>query len=209
MYRTRAVLLPAVLAASLAAQTKAPATPADYGQWETLLVGGGGRGGRGPAPASGLSPDGKWTAYGINRSNGKNELRAVNVASAAAKTIAFGSQPAFSADSRWLACAMGYPEEQVDRMRRENRPVENKLALLNLGAGEQTTIDAVESFAFSPAGTWIAMRRYPPVPAGAAAGRGALAGGRGSPGGGRGPAAPADDDTPRPGAILILRNLAT
>src|SRR3712207_7938023 len=44
----RSAVLAALLALPLAAQTKGPAKPSDYGQWETLVVTGGGRGGRGP-----------------------------------------------------------------------------------------------------------------------------------------------------------------
>ena len=200
-----------VIACSLTAQTKLPPTPAEYGQWETLVEGGGGGGGRGGGGVSGLSPDGKWLAYEINRQNGNEELRVTNIAAATTKTIAFGAQHAFSADSHWLATSTGYSEAQADRMRRDGTPVQNKLALLNLATGEQTTIDGIQSFAFSPAGTWLAMRHYPPEAAGAAGagGRGA-AGGRGGGGGrgGRGGGSNgADDNTP--GATLILRELST
>jgi dipeptidyl aminopeptidase/acylaminoacyl peptidase len=191
MHFLRAAIGFALMAISLSAQSKVPAAPADYGQWETLAVGGGGRGGgRG---AANLSPDGKWSVYGINRSNGMNELRATKVADGNTKTIAFGSAPAFSADSRWLAFSIGISEEAADKLRRDKKPVENKAGLLNLASGEQTTVDTVESFAFSPTGTWIAMRRYPPAPATPAPAT---------------PAAAADDGPPR-GATLILRELAT
>ena len=77
-------LLRSFFACGLTAQTKLPPAPADYGQWETLVEsgGGGGRGGRGGVGSGGLSPDGKWLAYGINRTNGKNELHVVPVAGA-------------------------------------------------------------------------------------------------------------------------------
>src|SRR5262249_6153899 len=103
MRQTLAALICATFAVtcSLTAQPKLPPTPADYGQWETLVEAGGG--GRGGAAGSGLSADGKWLAYGINRSNGNNELRVTNIAAATTKTTAFGTQPAFSADSHWLA----------------------------------------------------------------------------------------------------------
>ena len=114
----------------------------------------------------GFSPDGKWIAYGINRSNGNNELRVTNVASGAVKTTAFGSQAAFSTDSHWLAFSIGYSETQAERMRTENRPVRNKLGLMNLASGDQTVIDDIESFSFSPTGAWLAMRQYPPERAG-------------------------------------------
>ncbi len=195
----RLTLAAALLSLSLAAQTKLPPTPAEYGQWETLAGGGGGRGG---AAQTGLSPDGKWLAYGINRSNGQNELRVANIASGSVKTTAFGAQPAFSADSKWLAFSIGYSEEAAEKMRKDNKPVENKLALMNLETGEQTVIDAIQSFSFSPAGTWIAMRHYR-----AQAPANNNAGGRGGRGGRGGGNDGADDNTP--GSTLILRNLAT
>jgi dipeptidyl aminopeptidase/acylaminoacyl peptidase len=205
----RQTIIALLFTCSLTAQTKLPPAPADYGQWETLVeTGGGGRGGGG---GGGLSPDGKWLVYGINRSNGNNELRAANIAAGTTKTTAFGAQPAFSSDSHWLAFSIGYSETEADRMRAANRPVQNKLGLLNLASGEQTVIDGVESFSFSPAGTWLAMRQYAPeraAAAGGAAGRGAGGGGGGRGGrGGRGGGAGADDNTP--GATLVLRQLAT
>ena len=87
------VVLVAGLAMSAGAQSRLPPAPADYGQWETLV----------PQPRGGLSPDGKWLVYGINRSNRNNELRITNVADGTTRTAAFGAQPAFSADSRWIA----------------------------------------------------------------------------------------------------------
>src|SRR5438132_3130531 len=105
------------------AQTKLPVTPAEYGQFETLVT----------MPArGGLSPDGKWLAYGINRSNRNNELRVVNVADATTKVAAFGAQPAFSADSRFVAYGIGVSEAQEEKLRKDKKPVRKKLGLLNL-----------------------------------------------------------------------------
>jgi dipeptidyl aminopeptidase/acylaminoacyl peptidase len=196
------------LACCLTAQTKLPPTPAEYGPWETLVEGGGG-GGRGGGGASGLSPDGKWLAYGINRINGNEELRVTNIAAGTTKVAAFGTQSAFSSDSHWLGYSIGYSEAQADRLRKDDKPVQNKLGLMNLSTGEQTTIDGIQAFAFSPDGAWVAMRHYPPEGA-AGGGRGAAAAGRGGGGGrgGRGGGANgADDDAP--GATLILRQLST
>src|SRR5947209_2640781 len=137
----RSTLIVLAVACTLSAQTKLPPTPAEYGQWETLVDGGGGRGG---ASSGGLSPDGKWVAYGINRSNGNNELRVTSVAAGTTKTAAFGTQPAYSDDSKWVAYSIGYSEAQQDRMRKDNKPVQNKLGLMNLGTGDQTTVDAIQ-----------------------------------------------------------------
>ena len=136
-------LIPALLLAfgfctSLQAQTKLPVQPPDYGQWESLAV---------PREFGGLSPDGKWLAYGINRSNRENELRVTNIADGTTKTAAFGAQPVFSSDSLWVAYAIGYSESQEDKMKKDKKPVQRKLGLLNLSTGEQIVVEGIESFA--------------------------------------------------------------
>ncbi len=153
--RGSAVLFTVVLAglaASTAAQSRRPPTPADYGRWETLA----------PQPGGGLSPNGEWIVYAVRRSNRHDELRVTRIADGTTNTVEFGSQPVFSADSGWLACAIGYSEAQEDKARREKTPLQRKAGLLNLKTGERTVIDAVDSFAFDAAGTHIAWRRYPP-----------------------------------------------
>ena len=82
-----------------------PPAPADFGQWERL------------APLfdrGGLSPDGRWLAYAINRTSGENELRVANVADGATKTFAFGANSAFSAaNSSSGAGAVGFCARNV------------------------------------------------------------------------------------------------
>lgn len=182
------------LALAAGAQTKPPAGFADYGQWETLSQAG---------AHGGFSPDGRWLVYAINRSNRNNELRITKIADGTTAVVPFGAQPAFSSDSRWIAYSIGQSEEEQERLRSEQRPVQNRLGLRNLESGETSTVEGIESFAFSPDGAYLAMRRYPPErQAGAQA-----AGGRGAPGGGRGgPAAPSGE---APGSTLVVRDLAT
>ena len=159
MKRLAIVLLAALalVTSGVAAQTKAPATFADYGKWETLA----------PAGArGGLSPDGKWLAYAINRSNRDNELVISNLADGTKKVLPFGTAPVFSADSAFLAYAIGQSEAEQEKLRADQKPVQNKLGLLKLTAGETTTTDAVESFAFSPDGMWLSIRPYGPDGAG-------------------------------------------
>jgi dienelactone hydrolase len=163
----------------------APPSPADFGQWERLTAAG---------ERGGLSPDGRWLAYGITRTNGDNELRVTSVAGGGTKTIAFGAQPAFSSDARWVAVSVGYSEAQQDKMRKDKKPVRRKLTLVNLSSGEMSTVDAIESFAFSPDGTQLLMRHYAPERAGA----------RGEPD----PAAALDPEE-APGVTIVIRDLAS
>jgi dipeptidyl aminopeptidase/acylaminoacyl peptidase len=178
-----------VLTAFIAAQSKPAAKFADYGKWETLA----------PAGArGGFSPDGRRLVYAINRSNRENELRIADLADGTTKTAAFGAQPVFSYDSRWLAYAVVPSETEQDKLRSEQKPVQNKLGLLNLASGETATIEGIESFAFSPDGAFLAMRRYAPArPAPPAV----------SPGRNDRPAGGADADE-TPGSTLIVRRLA-
>ena len=167
-----------------AQQPKLPPTPAEYGQWETLPAGG-----RGGATRK-LSPDGKWLAYEVVRSNRDNELRIAKVADATNKAVAFATAPAFSADSKWLAYRIGFSESQQDKLKKDKKPAQNKLGLTNLATGEQTVIDGIVAFAFSPTGKALAFRRYPAEKTGST------------------PPDPTADDENPVGSPLIVRNLA-
>lgn len=169
-----------ILAPALTAQTKAPVTPKDYGQFETLQ------------PPS-LSPDGKWLAYGINRSSRNNELRITEIATGSTKTAAFGAQAAFASDSKWAAYSIGISETAEDKLKKDKKPVQKRLGLLNLTTGEQSAVDGVESFAFSPNGAYLAFRRYAPEKPEKSEKKDA--------------AAETDEETP--GATLVVRQLGT
>ncbi len=189
MKRKFSVLFAALMALSILtfAQAKKPATFADFGKWETLAR---------PGAFGGLSPDGRWLAYGINRSDRNNELRILKLGDGTVKVAAFGTQPVFSSDSKWLAYAIGMSEADQDRLRKDKKPVRNKLGLLNLGTGETAVFDDVESFAFSRDGAFLAMDHY--APAAPAAAAGAREGGAGS-----GP------EEEKPGTQVVVRTLAT
>jgi dipeptidyl aminopeptidase/acylaminoacyl peptidase len=176
------VLLVALSASAPTAQPSHALLPEDYGRWELLVPQ------RGP-----LSPDGQWLVYGIRRANREDEVRLQPSAGGAVIAIPFGEQPVFSDDSRWLACLVGFSEEQEAKLRKDKRPLHKSLALIELATGQRTTVDGVESFSFSPSGTHLAMRRYGPETPGA-------------------PAAPgpaAADEAPGPGTTLVVRELAT
>ena len=112
--------------------------------------------------AAGSRPTARWLAYGINRSNRDNELRVASVASGETKIVAFGSQATFSADSQWVAYAIGYSEAQEEKLRQQKKPIHRKLGTLKLASGEMTTVDGIEAFAFNASGTHLAMKRYAP-----------------------------------------------
>jgi dipeptidyl aminopeptidase/acylaminoacyl peptidase len=146
---------------------------ADYGRWETLSS----AGGRG-----GFSPDGRWVAYAISRTNGDNELRIKGLPDGDTEVIPFGAQPVYSSDSRWVAYRIGQSEAERERLREAERAVQNKLGLRNLRTGETVTVDGIESFSFSPDGAYLAMRRYPPERPRGSSGNGQAGSAEGTPG---------------------------
>jgi dienelactone hydrolase len=176
------VVLSSLFWSAPAAQTARMLAPADYGRWEQLV-----------AQRTPLSPDGKWLVYGINRSNRQNEIRVHASDGGAPTVVAFGEQPAFSDDSRWLAYLVGFSEEQEAKLRKDKKPLHKSLGLIELASGKTTTVAGVESLSFSPRGTHLAMRRYAPEPRDGA-----------TP-----PASGAASETIAPGTTLIVRELAT
>ena len=177
------------LATAFGGQTKQPATFDDYGQWETLSSAG---------SYGGLSPDGRWLVYAINRSSRDNELRIIKLADGTTEIAAFGARPAFSSDSKWIAYSIGRSEAEQEKLRKEKKPVQNKLGLMNLATGETSTFDGIQSFAFSADGAYLAMQRYRPErPSGPGA-----SSGRGGPGGN------GESEEP-PGTTLIIRELVS
>jgi len=178
------------------AQNKPALTPADYDQFESLAPG---------APRGGLSPDGKWLAYGINRVGGDNELRVAATAPAASpKVVAFGAQASFTSNSTWLAYAIGQSEAEQERLRTARQQIQRKLGLLNLATQTETVIEGIESFAFDRTGQSIAMKRYAPAAPGAPAAATPAA----PPAAGRGGAAAAAPPAAI-GTTVMIRDLAS
>src|SRR5688572_3797963 len=103
-------------AASIGAQQRTPVPRAEWGKWERLVPQ------RRATTTGPLSPDGRWLTYGIARSDGRNELRVTNIADAATTTAAFGEQPVFSADSKWLAYAIGVSEAEEEKLQKQKKP---------------------------------------------------------------------------------------
>ncbi|HEV8366231.1 MAG TPA: hypothetical protein VGQ52_22140 [Gemmatimonadaceae bacterium] len=133
--------------ALLAAQTKQPVAPKDYGKWESL-------------GAATVSPNGQWLAYAVNRVNEENELRLGNGSSDSTIVVLHGSGPVFTADSKWIAYAIGAGPAERDRLTREKKPIRDSAGVRNLMSGKTELFPEVQSFRCSADGRFLAMRRY-------------------------------------------------
>jgi dipeptidyl aminopeptidase/acylaminoacyl peptidase len=172
--------------------------------------------------ATTLSNDGQWFAWRVAPQEGDAELFVRHIATGKETTFdlgeaggggapaggAFGgaSTIQFSDDSKWIAFNTNPSRAEAQRLRRQRRPVEGAVAVVNLASGEKKEYPRIRRFAFNgEAATHLALHRSP-APAAAGAGAGAAApGGRGAAPGAGGPGGP---DRPR-GTDLILRDLAS
>ncbi|NRA96480.1 MAG: S9 family peptidase [Planctomycetes bacterium] len=137
-----------LLAALVSAQEKQPLLAKDYGQWESL---------RGSGT---MSPDGKWLAYSVSRSNGKDELRLREIASDKKETFAYGKGARFSEDGRWLGYLVGMSQEKREKLEKAKKPVQDAFELRELANGETLEVEGVSGFRFSEDGERVAMKRY-------------------------------------------------
>ena len=150
------ILLAGTVAPAAVAQERAPITAPDYSQWETL---GGGV----------LAPDGAHLAVSIRRVDGTTELRifAINMTDPESgppsdpKVVESGSAPQFANNARWLAYRIGYSEAEQKRMREDDRPIRNRIGLLELASGEEEILEGVASFQFDDSGEYLVIRGYP------------------------------------------------
>ncbi|MDA1080552.1 MAG: prolyl oligopeptidase family serine peptidase [Gemmatimonadetes bacterium] len=175
--------------ASVAQAARGPVPASEYTKWESVA-------------GADLSPDGKWIAYELRRVNGANELRYRLVAGGAEQTVARGSAPRFTRDSRWLAYTIAPDTSGSEGSGAGGRGAggrgaggrggrggaggagaRNKVGLIDLSAGTTVSFDDVQSFELSRDGAHAALRRY------------------------RAPAAAGSPPAAR-GADLVVRNLA-
>ena len=173
-----------------------------------------------------LSSDGQWFAYRLAPQEGDAEIVVRRVHDDKEMRFTAGEQPqaapgdpgggrggfggvssslAFSNDGKWVAFMTYPPRREAQRLKRQRRPIQSSVTLVNLASGEKHEYPNVRRFAFSgESSSWIALHRYQPEAPGGQGPNGAAPAGRGLSTG----AAPPAPERPK-GSDLILRELAT
>ncbi len=169
-----------------------------------------------------VSDDGKFFAYKLTPTEGDGEVVLRRVADDKAWRFAigesagfgggggaFGGGPVareldFSDDGKWFAFTVAPSAKEAKRLKRERKPLQNKITLVELATEKKTEFEKIRRFAFSAENAaWIALHRYgaeaaPAGPIGAA---------------GPAPGAPTGGGAAAPeratGSDLILHELAT
>jgi dipeptidyl aminopeptidase/acylaminoacyl peptidase len=178
-----------------------------------------------------LSNDGQWFGYRLAPQEGDAEILVKAVRGDQTLRFPIGEVPAggaggagggrggaaggatatfaFSDDGKWAAFTTYPTRVAAQRLKRQRRPIQSSVTVVNLASGEKKEYPKIRRFAFSGENsTWVALHRYGPDAPGGGAGGGAGAAG----GGGRGAAggrAGGGESSERPrGTDLILRDLA-
>ncbi len=148
---TATVFLLALAPTSGAAQERPTLTPDDYGQWESLTFGG-----------AALSPDGRWLAYGIRRVNEETEIRIRSLRRDTTMVAAWGSNPTFSASSRWLAWTVGISPDEREKLEEQEKPVRLGVGLRDLADGTEREFETTSEFSFDATGEFLVLHGYAP-----------------------------------------------
>ncbi len=127
-----------------------------------------------------VSHDGKWFAYKLAPNDGESEVVLHNLSTGADLRFSIGELPrpegfgpppppphdlVFSDDSKWLALQVYPTGKEGKQLRKQHKPLQNKLVLVELASGKKTDFDAVRRFSFSgERSTLLALHRYPATP---------------------------------------------
>jgi dipeptidyl aminopeptidase/acylaminoacyl peptidase len=132
-----------------------------------------------------LSNDGKWFAYQLAPNEGDAEVVVRPTAEGEERRFKIGEPPApqgfgggantsvvLSDDGKWLAFLKYPTAAEAKKLRKDKKPVQSGVVLLNLASGEKRDFEKARRFSFAPKqGTWLAVQRY--APEGSSAGAGA------------------------------------
>ena len=138
--------------------------PADLSFWKNIRF-------------AALSNDGKWFAYQLAPNEGDAEVVVRPTAEGQERRFKIGEPPAptggfggnvntsvvLSDDARWLAF-FKYPNAaDAKKLRKDKKPMQSGVVLVNLATGEQRDFEKVRRFSFAPKQpNWLALHRYAP-----------------------------------------------
>jgi dipeptidyl aminopeptidase/acylaminoacyl peptidase len=133
-----------------------------------------------------LSNDGKWFAYQLTPNEGDAEVVVRPTAEGEERRFKIGEPPppaggfggggntsvVISDDGKWLGFFKYPTAADAKKLKKDRKPVQSGVVLLNLATGETREFDKVRRFSFAPKqANWLALQRY--AAEGAPAGAGA------------------------------------
>jgi dipeptidyl aminopeptidase/acylaminoacyl peptidase len=171
----RKYLICLILTTGAFAQSPKPLTLTDVLAWKRIQ-----------SPIA--SSDGQWFAYKLSPNDGDSTVVLKSVRDGKEQRFAAGETPriepqdpgappppppahdlVFSEDGRWLAFNIYPTMLEARALKKAHKPLQNKVALIELATAKKTEFDGIRKFDFSgESSTALALQRYPPTPAGGA-----------------------------------------
>ncbi len=108
----------------------------DYGRWRSIR-------------STAISDDGSWVTFSYRTPHSNDTLFVKNLLSGKEYEIPRGSQPQFSDDSRWAAYRISLTYKEIEKLRKDRKPVPVKAELLELETGEKYRYDNIDDFEFA------------------------------------------------------------
>jgi dipeptidyl aminopeptidase/acylaminoacyl peptidase len=148
-------LLAACLGQHVHAQQKPALTWKDVSKWRYIKTG-----------YNTLAPTGQWMAYVTGPVEGDQEVVIRKVSDTTTSRYPMGATPsrlAFSDDGRFVAFKQSAKDADAKAARKANKPVYDKLTIVDLSNHTKTEFDKVKSFAFAnKLPNWIAIQFVAP-----------------------------------------------
>jgi dipeptidyl aminopeptidase/acylaminoacyl peptidase len=119
--------------------------------------------------AAELSPDGRWLGYRVSPVEGDSEvvIRETHGQQEYRHSVGEWSSPTgeaveFSKDSGWALVTLAPSRSDAARLKKQKKPLENAVVLLELSSGATTEVASVKRAAFAgERAGWVALHRYP------------------------------------------------
>lgn len=118
----------------------------DYARWRSIV-------------SASISDDGNWITFVYQKPEADDMLYVKNLQSDKEEEIPRGSRPQFSDDSKWVAYIVSLPFKEIEKLRKDKKPVPEKAQLMNLKTGEKLTWDNTASFSFSKGSKFFAIKK--------------------------------------------------
>jgi len=113
-----------------------------------------------------VSNNGRWFGYMLSPNEGDSEVILRNTADTTEYRFkvgkkGYGTKISFSEDSKWAAFLISPATKEAEKSKKTKKKLYDKLCLVNLTTGSDTTFDKIRSFKFSGKNPlWIAMMEY-------------------------------------------------
>jgi dipeptidyl aminopeptidase/acylaminoacyl peptidase len=108
-----------------------------------------------------ISDDGGWIAFTADPDRGDGEVIIHSTDGTTRYVVPLGARPVISADGAWVAMRLEPSVEAMEKAKRNDRP-QAGLSLLATADGTITSWEAVQRFAFSADGGWLARLHFEP-----------------------------------------------